>query len=81
MKPISNTDANFLNMHIVKAIKTRGDKQLYLVTHFTKQTSTKLFTASVECNGIVINLPKTEKAILFSNFFYILVFLFVLTVN
>ena len=36
---ISNTEANFLNLHIDKATKTRGDKQLYLITHFTKQTS------------------------------------------
>ena len=35
---ISNTDANFLNLHIDKATNTRGDKQLYLITHFTKQT-------------------------------------------
>ena len=35
---ISNTDANFLNLHIDKATKTRGDKQLYLITHFMKQT-------------------------------------------
>ena len=39
LKPVfettSNT-ANFLNLHIVKAAKTRGDKQLYLITHFTK---------------------------------------------
>ena len=35
---ISNTDANFLNLHIEKATKTRGDKQLHLMTHFTKQT-------------------------------------------
>jgi len=35
---IWNTDANFLNLHIDKATKTRGDKQLYLITHFTKQT-------------------------------------------
>ena len=28
----------FLNLHIVKATKTRGDKQLYLITLFTKQT-------------------------------------------
>ena len=35
---ISNTDANFLNLHIDKATKTSGDKQLYLITHFTKQT-------------------------------------------
>ena len=35
---ISNTEPNFLNLHIDKATKTRGDKQLYLITHFTKQT-------------------------------------------
>ena len=35
---ISTTDANFLNLHIDKATRTRGDKQLYLITHFTKQT-------------------------------------------
>jgi len=35
---ISNTDANFLNLHIDKARETHGDKQLYLITHFTKQT-------------------------------------------
>ena len=35
---ISNTDANFLNLHIDKATKTRADKQLYLITHLTKQT-------------------------------------------
>ena len=35
---ILNTDANFLNLHIGKATKTLGDKQLYLITHFTKQT-------------------------------------------
>ena len=35
---ISNTDANFLNLRIDKATKTRGDKQLYLIAHFTKQT-------------------------------------------
>ena len=35
---ISNTDANFLNLHIDKATKKRGDKPLYLITHFTKQT-------------------------------------------
>ena len=33
---ISNTDANFLNLHIDKARKTLYDKQLYLITHFTK---------------------------------------------
>ena len=34
---ISNTDANFLNLHIDKATKTRGDKQLFSHT-FCKQT-------------------------------------------
>ena len=36
----SNTDANFHNLHIDKATKTCSDKQLYLITHFTKQTLT-----------------------------------------
>ena len=66
---ISNPYANFLNLHIDKATKTRGDKQLYLITHFTKQTlanfKPKLFTANVECNGTVLKEPKTEKAIFF----------------
>ena len=35
---ISNMDANFLNLHIDRTTKTCGDKQLYLITHFTKQT-------------------------------------------
>jgi len=34
---ISNTDANFLYVHIDKATKTLGDKQRYLITQFTKQ--------------------------------------------
>ena len=63
---ISDTDANFLNLHIDKATKTRGDKQLYLITHFYKTNfKLKLFTLKVECNGIVLKEPKTEKAILF----------------
>ena len=28
---ISNTDANFLNLHIDKATKTLGDKELYFI--------------------------------------------------
>ena len=65
---ISNTDANFLNLHIDKATKTRGDKQVYLITHFTKQTlNLNYFTANVECNETVLKEPKTEKAILFLN--------------
>ena len=64
---ISNTDANFLNLHIDKATKTRGDKQLYNL--ITKQTlNLNYFTANVECNGTVLKEPKTEKAILLSKF-------------
>ena len=61
---ISNTDANFLNMHIDKTTKTRGDKQLYLINHTFYETNFKpnLFTANVECNGTVIKLPKTKKS-------------------
>ena len=35
---ISNTDVNIVNLHIDKAIKTCDNKQLYVITHFTKQT-------------------------------------------
>ena len=58
----------FLICILIRQQKTRGDKQLYLITHFTKQTlKTKLFTANVECNGTVLKEPKTEKAFLFLN--------------
>ncbi len=50
---ISNTDANFLNLHIDKATKTSGDKQLYLITHFTKQT--------LNLNYLVLTLNVTEQ--------------------
>ena len=64
---IWNTDANFLNLHIDKATKTRGDKQLF--NHVLRNKhKPKLFTANVACNGTVIKLPKTEKPILFLNF-------------
>ena len=65
---ISNTDANFLNLHIDKATKTRGDKQLFNHTFYETKFKPKLFTANVECNGTVIKLPKTEKPILFLSF-------------
>ena len=65
---IWNTDANFLNLHIDKATKTRGDKQLFNHTFYETNFKPKLFTANVECNGTVIKLPKTEKTILFLNF-------------
>ena len=50
---ISNTDANFLNLHIDKVTKTRGDKQLYLITHFTKQT--------LNINYLLLTLTVTEQ--------------------
>ena len=62
------TDANFLNLHIDKATKTRGDKQLFNHTFYETNFKPKLFTANVEWNGTVIKLPKTEKPILFQNF-------------
>ena len=65
---LRNTDANFLNLHIDKATKTRGDKQLFNHTLYETNFKPKLFTANVECNGTVIKLPKTEKPILFLNF-------------
>ena len=61
---ISNTDANFLNRHIGEAAKTRGDKQLYLITHLMKQTLNLNYNGS---NGSVLKEPKTEKAILSLN--------------
>ena len=50
---ISNTDANFLNLHINKATKTGDDKQLYLITHFTKQT--------LNLNYLLLTLNVTEQ--------------------
>ena len=70
---ISNTDANFVNLHIDKATKTRSDKQLIFNQTFYKTNfKPKLFTANVECNGTVIKLPKTEKPIHFLNFKFLL---------
>ena len=68
---ISNTDANFdfcKFLHIDKATKTCGDKQLFNHTFYETNFKPKLFAANVECNGTVIKLPKTEKLILFLNF-------------
>ena len=66
---ISNTDANFANLHIDKATKTRGAKQLMINrTLYETNFKPKLFTANVEFNSTVIKLPKTEKPIRFLNF-------------
>ena len=59
---ISNTDANFLILHIDKATKTRGDKQLYLIAHFTKQTlnlNYLLLTLNVKVQ--ILNYPKQKR--------------------
>ena len=45
---ISNTDANFFNLHIDKATKTRGDKQLFNHKFYETNFKPKLFTANVE---------------------------------
>ena len=66
---ISNTDANFVNLHIDKATKKRSAKQLrYNHTFYKTNFKPKLFTANVECNGRVVKLPKTAKSIGFLNF-------------
>jgi len=52
---ISNTDANFLNLHIDKARKTHDDKQLYLITHFTKQ--------SLNLNYLLLTLNVTVQLV------------------
>ena len=38
----SNTDGNFLNLHTHRERKIHDDKQVYLITNFTKQTLNKL---------------------------------------
>ena len=64
---ISNTDANFVNLHIDKA--TRSDKQLrFNHTFYETNFKPKLFAVNVEFNGAVIKLPKTGKPIHFLNF-------------
>ena len=63
---ISNTDANFLNLHFGKATKTRGDKQLYLITHFTKQTlNLNYLLLALNVTVQLLNYPKQKKRIFF----------------
>ena len=70
---ISNTNANFLNLHVDKARKTLDIKQLYLITHFSKQTLS-LDYLLLMLNIIVelLNSQKTEEAILFSGLKFLL---------
>ena len=56
---ISNTNANFLKLYIDKARKTQHN------TFYKINFKPKLFTAQVKCNGTVIELPKTDRVILF----------------
>ena len=59
---ISNTDANFVNLHIDKAAKTGSDKQLRLNhTFYETNFKPKLFTASIECNSKVIKRPLDSR--------------------
>ena len=50
------------NLHIDKATKTRGDKQLFNHTFYETNFKPKLFIANVECNSTVIKLPKNRKS-------------------
>ena len=64
---ISNRDVNILNLHIDKATKTRGDKQLYLITHFTKQTlnlNYLLLTLNIRVQ--LLNYPKQKRPFYYS---------------
>ena len=59
-----NTDKNFINLYTDKARKTHDDKQLYLITHFRKQTlNLSYFLLTVQ----LLNSPK-QKGISFSEF-------------
>ena len=59
MMQMMQIDANFLNLRIDKATKTRGDKQLFNHTFYETNFKPKLFTANVECNGTVIKMALT----------------------
>ena len=55
LKTRPNTDANFLNLHIDKATKTRGDKRIFFNhTFYETNFKPKLFSANVEFDGTVI---------------------------
>ena len=65
---ISNTDANLFNLHIGKARKTHDDKQLYLITHFTKQSlNLNYWLLTLNVRVELLNSPKIEKVVLFLN--------------
>ena len=56
IETISNTDANFLNLHIDKARKktVHDDTTLFNNTFYNINFQPILFTAHVKCNGTVI---------------------------
>ena len=59
---ISNTDTKFLNLHIDKATEARGDKQLYLITHFTKQTlNLNYFLLTLNVTELFLKKPKQKR--------------------
>ena len=49
----------------IKARRTGDDKQFN--TFYKTNSKPKFFTADVQCNGTVVKLPETERAILFLN--------------
>ena len=64
---------NDFNLHIHKATKTRGDKQLYLITHFTKQTlNLNYLLLMLNVTVQLLNYPKQKKPFFFSKFKFLL---------
>jgi len=64
----SNTDANFLNLPIDKARKTHDDKQLYLITHFTKTTLNRNYPLLTLNVTVQLLNPQNRKGHSFSKF-------------
>jgi len=64
---ISNTDhANFLNLYIDEARKTLDDKQLYLITHFAKQTlNLNCLLVTLKVTVQLFNSPKQKGRFFF----------------
>ena len=62
---ISNTDANFLNLHIDKQQKHMAINN-YLITHFTKQTlSLNYLLLTLNVTVQLLNYPKQKSSFFF----------------
>ena len=60
---ILNTDANFLNLHIDKATKTHGDKQLF--NHTLYETNFKPKFTALNVTVQLLNYPKQKSPFFF----------------